>query len=124
MWALAPSIGGRESNSEWFALHCTAGSHRMLVNAAEDDRDDHNAHRGARIGFTASGPSRGGHVAPAAHATWSDAAGSHGGVSVPGMAHGNLGFRDQVSAGRTLVGLAEIDGSGGWVVVREDRPCT
>jgi hypothetical protein len=22
---------------------------------------------------------------------------------------------------RTLVGLAEIDGSGGWVVVREDR---
>jgi hypothetical protein len=30
----------------------------------EDDRDGHNAHRGARIGFTASGPSRGGHVAP------------------------------------------------------------
>jgi hypothetical protein len=59
---------------------------------------------------------------PAAHATASDAAGSQGGgVSVPGMAHGNLGFRDQVSAGRTLVGLAEIDGSGGWVVVREDR---
>jgi hypothetical protein len=57
-----------------------------------------------------------------AHATASDAAGSQGGgVSVPGMAHGNLGFRDQASAGRTLVGLAEIDGSGGWVVVREDR---
>ena len=59
---------------------------------------------------------------PAAHATASDAAGSQGGAARSlGMAHGNLGFRDQVSAGRTLVGLAEIDGSGGWVVVREDR---
>lgn len=37
------------------------------------------------------------------------------------MWHGNLGFRDQVSAGRTVVSFAEIDGSGGWVVVREDR---
>jgi hypothetical protein len=37
------------------------------------------------------------------------------------MLQGNLGFHDQVSAGRTVVGAAEIDGSGGWVVVRQDR---
>jgi len=34
---------------------------------------------------------------------------------------GNLGFHDQVSDGWHLVGAAEIDGSGGWVVVRADR---
>ena len=33
---------------------------------------------------------------------------------------GNLGFHDQVSNGWQLVGAAEIDGSGGWVVVRGD----
>ena len=33
---------------------------------------------------------------------------------------GNLGFHDQVSDGWQLVGAAEIDGSGGWVVVRAD----
>jgi hypothetical protein len=42
-------------------------------------------------------------------------------VSVPGLLQGNLGFRDQVSPGRSVVGYAEIDGSGGWVVVRDDR---
>jgi hypothetical protein len=40
------------------------------------------------------------------------------------LLQGNLGFHDQVSAGRTLVGSAEIDGSGGWVVVRQDRAGT
>lgn len=33
---------------------------------------------------------------------------------------GNLGFHDQVSDGWQLVGAAEINGSGGWVVVRAD----
>ena len=34
---------------------------------------------------------------------------------------GNLGFHDQLSDGWTVVGAAEIDGSGGWVVIRADR---
>jgi len=33
---------------------------------------------------------------------------------------GNLGFHDQVSDGWQLVGAAEIDGGGAWVVVRAD----
>jgi len=56
--------GDRESNSKWFALHCAAGGRGLLVNAADNDRDGYNAHRGARNCFTSSGPSRGGHVAP------------------------------------------------------------
>jgi hypothetical protein len=32
-----------------------------------------------------------------------------------------MGFHDQVSDGWHLVGAAEIDGSGGWVVVRVDH---
>ena len=42
-------------------------------------------------------------------------------VPVSGEATGNLGFHDQVSDGWKLVGAAEIDGSGGWVVVRTDH---
>ena len=40
---------------------------------------------------------------------------------LPGFVTGNLSFRDQTSNGRRVKGYAEIDGSGGWVVVRADR---
>jgi len=40
---------------------------------------------------------------------------------VSGDPTGNLGFHDQVSDGWSLAGAAEIDGSGGWVVVRADQ---
>lgn len=52
----------------------------------------------------------------------SDVSPSHGGfVVLSGDPSGNLGFHDQVSDGWQLVGAAEIDGSGGWVVVRADH---
>jgi hypothetical protein len=42
-------------------------------------------------------------------------------VPEPNVPIGNLGFHDQVSDGLSVVGSAEIDGSGGWVVVRADQ---
>ena len=45
---------------------------------------------------------------------------THSGPEATRLA-GNHDFHDQVSDGWQLVGAAEIDGSGGWVVVRVAR---
>ncbi len=72
-------------------------------------------------GPTVAGPTT---SAPAGHGAHSGTTGGPTDTAPevpPGIVQGNLGFIDQVSDGRHLIGSAEIDGAPGWVVVRTDQ---